>query len=318
MLKNISVRTKIILIFILITIPAIITNGLAFYSLRQVSKTITSDFPENLKIISEKAYLNNLAHLALYYDEILTQSARNFAFTKDQKWEQRYNIEGPNLNKTIKEALILSDSVDQVVFAGLEQTNLKLTEMEEEAITLVNNNETTEAIKILESVEYQQLKEQYKNRLAEYANRRGTEYNKALSISTTNLEGASLKTKRVIDFNRDLIIIFTILGIFGVSTLALLLINLVFKPIKQIKAAILDIAKGNNDHRVEITGNSELANVARAFNQMADELQKSKNNTETIVKERIAELEALNQKLINRELKMVELKEEIKKLQVTK
>lgn len=30
--------------------------------------------------------------LMRYYDEVLTQSARNYAFTKDKKWEKDENI----------------------------------------------------------------------------------------------------------------------------------------------------------------------------------------------------------------------------------
>ena len=41
--------------------------------------------------------------LMRYYEEVLTQSARNYAFTQDKKWEQRYITIEPESDKIIKE-----------------------------------------------------------------------------------------------------------------------------------------------------------------------------------------------------------------------
>jgi len=38
--------------------------------------------------------LHNI-HLMRYYEEVLAQAARNYAFTGNKKWEQRYRMLGP-------------------------------------------------------------------------------------------------------------------------------------------------------------------------------------------------------------------------------
>ncbi|GIP36064.1 cell wall metabolism sensor histidine kinase WalK [Paenibacillus sp. J2TS4] len=53
----------------------------------------------------------------------------------------------------------------------------------------------------------------------------------------------------------------------------LLVLNRVFKPLKQISAASKSIAQGQYENRIEIKGHDELAEMAGSFNHMAEEIQ---------------------------------------------
>jgi hypothetical protein len=74
---------------------AVILMGSAFsyVSLSQAAApadaTHESD-TESIRDLETAARLRELALLIDYYDEVLTQSARNYTFTKDKKWERRY------------------------------------------------------------------------------------------------------------------------------------------------------------------------------------------------------------------------------------
>lgn len=93
-----------------------------------------------------------------YYGEVLTQSARNYAFTQDKKWEKRYRTIEPESNKIIKESISVSTPENRKFFEILDTANQALVKMEYRAIDLVNNGNTKKAVKILESDEYEKQK----------------------------------------------------------------------------------------------------------------------------------------------------------------
>lgn len=92
--------------------------------------------------------------LMRYYDEVLTQSARNCAFTGDEKWALRHKAIEPLSDKLLKDAIIHADIDIKPFFVTMDEANTKLVKMEHVAIDLANEGKKEEAIKILESDEY--------------------------------------------------------------------------------------------------------------------------------------------------------------------
>ena len=92
-----------------------------------------------------------------------------------------------------------------------------------------------------------------------------------------------------------------------------LIIIIVMKPITKLRKGVEIVGQGNLKHKIEINSKDEIGELAGAFNEMAANLQKSRTNIEKQVKERTADLERLNKSMVGRELKMMELKKEIKK-----
>ena len=91
-----------------------------------------------------------------YYEEVLAQSARNYAFTSDQKWERRY-IEYEKLSdKLLKQAIKNADSKIKDFFIKMDISNMNLIKMELLAIDFVNNKKLEKAIELLDSREYLQ------------------------------------------------------------------------------------------------------------------------------------------------------------------
>jgi signal transduction histidine kinase len=67
-----------------------------------------------------------------------------------------------------------------------------------------------------------------------------------------------------------------LIGIAVSSLLAvclILLLNRIFKPLKQISEASQSIASGDYANRLSVTGDDELAEMARSFNNMADAIE---------------------------------------------
>jgi signal transduction histidine kinase len=92
--------------------------------------------------------------LLRYYDEVLTQSARNYAFTADKKWELRYKAVEPLSEQLLRDIIKNADEKTLPFFENIGLANLFSVKMECEAIDLVNKGKKEDAIKILEGVEY--------------------------------------------------------------------------------------------------------------------------------------------------------------------
>jgi len=93
-------------------------------------------------------------------------------------------------------------------------------------------------------------------------------------------------------------------------------------PLAKLTDVSRNIAKGNLENRVDIKTEDEFGELAQSFNQMTESLQASYGELEEKVKIRTTELEKsvkelnkLNKVMTGRELKMIELKKEIKKLE---
>ena len=85
------------------------------------------------------------------------------------------------------------------------------------------------------------------------------------------------------------------------------------QPIKDLFKIVKTIAEGDLSKRAEVKSMDEIGRLASSFNEMADNLQESYKTVEDKVEQRTKQLEELNKKMVGRELKMIELKKEIKK-----
>ncbi len=71
-------------------------------------------------------YLDELADQIQYYDEVLTQSARNYAFTGDRKWRDRYTDTEPKLELVINEAIDEGNEEEKALFSSIDASNVYL------------------------------------------------------------------------------------------------------------------------------------------------------------------------------------------------
>ncbi|PBO84757.1 MAG: hypothetical protein COA77_07930 [Thaumarchaeota archaeon] len=99
------------------------------------------------------------AEMMQYYDEVLAQSARNYAFTSNKKWEQRYREVEPLSDKILKDAIKKAGVSKRGFFSRMDSANQKLVKMEYTAIDYVNNDKPKQAIELLDSEEYLKQRE---------------------------------------------------------------------------------------------------------------------------------------------------------------
>ncbi len=118
------------------------------------------------------------------------------------------------------------------------------------------------------------------------------------------------------------------LVVLGVIALLIIITNVWFLrksiigPIQKLSKAVEQIIHGDLSQRVSIKSKDEIGVLAHSFNAMTSKLEKSHAELEDKVKEKTEELaekvlefEKMNKLMVGRELRMVELKQQIKKAQ---
>ncbi len=101
-----------------------------------------------------------------------------------------------------------------------------------------------------------------------------------------------------------LLVAFGVVAFVGGSGLVAFVIFSVVRPLGSLRASARAIASGNLDARAKVSGPTEVASLARDFNAMAterqraeDALRQARNELETRVKERTADLTLANERL---------------------
>lgn len=88
--------------------------------------------------------------------------------------------------------------------------------------------------------------------------------------------------------------------------------RLILRPLKSLKEAVDDITETNDLSKdVPEKSNDEFGSLGKSFNNLKDKLRKSHSEIEYKIKQRTAELEALNSSMVGRELQMIELKKKL-------
>lgn len=174
-----TIRTSLLVFLTLLVI-------LLLYKTNSQSHQLEKTIPQTLQAVVDSSYLNSLAQTIRYYDEVLTQSARNYALTGDVKWEKRYNDSSPILDRVIQEAIHKGTAADAVIFTSIDIANQKLVKMERDSLALVDATKKSEALSILESTTYNDQKTIYQGGLDEYLQSRKLVADSAFTTSITN------------------------------------------------------------------------------------------------------------------------------------
>ncbi len=280
-----KIGQKLILGFSAVVLLVGVVGSTCLLQLRRIAEPLNTDIPESERKIHETSHLDGLAQFIRYYDEVLTQSARNFAFTQEQKWEQRYRDVEPKLDKIIKEAIEKGDEKDKEFFSSVDKANLALVEMEYAAIELVNNGRSQEAVKILESNKYWNEKKIYKQGLISYVHRRGAQYDEALSASTETIRLATTRSQSLIKIGTLVVSTCVIIALILSAGTGFIIFRSISKPISSLKVAASEIGKGKLDTQIDIQSSDELGELADSFRKMTEDLKETTTSINNLEKE---------------------------------
>ena len=298
--------------FLLIALPSTLIGWYAIKQLTKIATPIETEIPQRIGLLSTDSQWQLMAETIRYYDEVLTQAARNYAFTDNVKWKIIYDEAVPKLDEVIKTVLSRGDVQDKKIFGDIDSANLRLVEMETTAFSLTDSKKSKEAVEILESSEYWQQKEIYKAGLEEFANKRGLQYSQSTVQSIQALNRMTKETDMLISQSLAVISVVMILS-FGLALVSgILTVYWLTRPIMKLKKTVREISEGNLDERVEIESKDEIGELGTAFNKMTEKLKQTQEEIEAKIMNRTKELEKVNGYMVGRELKMIELKKKIK------
>ena len=271
-----KLKIKLTVSFLFIGILIVILGGISLNQLTALSEPLNNEIPSQITELHVKSDLDAHAQLIRYYDEVLTQSARNYAFTLDKKWEQRYFENVPLLDKNINHAIEKGDKTEQEFFQSVNIANLALIDLEIESINFANDGNSAQAVKILQSEKYWDLKEIYEKGLRDYVSSRGLEYDQALTGSSQILEETTKKTQEILIFSIESVLIFVIFGVASSIFLGFIISKSITKPIESLNEAVNCITEGKSDVQIKIKSPDEFRELVNSFNSMSYSLAKSK------------------------------------------
>ncbi len=236
--------------------------------LNQVAEPLNVQMPESIQQVRDASYMDSTAQLIRYYDEVLTQSVRNYAFTNDTKWLERYRLAETDLDAKIKEALERGDPQDNKILSDVNSANLASVNLEQESIQLVSEGRQEEAIKILDSEEYLYQKGIYQQRILDFALAREVKNQKAIDDLSSNLDFVTSSTKEVVNSSSKILWALTVLTLLIVIFLGFYFTNAISKPLNKLTRTVDEVSKGNFDVEVEKSG------VVDEINTLADSLNR--------------------------------------------
>ncbi|WP_052755453.1 HAMP domain-containing histidine kinase [Candidatus Nitrosotenuis cloacae] len=274
------------LIIIAITAPNGIIGFLKVDNSLSHLKTDTKSSLDDLKTVS---HLNSLTVFMRYYDELLTQAARNYAFTSDEKWAELYFDAEPKLDKTIQEAFTIGSQKEKTLFNTINQANVLLVDFEHRSIDLVREGKQSEAISLLESADYWNAKNLYHQALEEYSKDKGMEFDQTLDVSTIKIDQSITDVETLLAETQTLLFI-------GIPTLLMIAILLSYfisrsisRPIKLLRLAADEVSQGNYNIKFQTQSNDELDDLGQKFESMVNSFENSIETERklTIIQERL-------------------------------
>ena len=274
--KKISVQLMIIVGFLVIFFSIGLFGYVILANISKIIIPLEKDIPQNILEIHQISRLNGLAQFIKYYDEVLTQSARNYAFTRDKKWKERYASVEPELDRVIKEAIGEGDEKDRQFFLSINSANEALVKMEYDSISLIDGGSHQEAVKILESEEYSNQKKIYSKGMEEYVARKGSRYNEVILTSTKSFNESIAKTQDIAKTSRRFVSLFILSILIASVALGIFISNKVSNRIKKLSGIAAEISRGNLDVEAAVETEDEMGNLAESLNKMILALRESK------------------------------------------
>lgn len=290
MFKNIKISIRLMAGFLSVACLVALVSIVAYVELNKVLTPLTRDIPKGLREIEVTSHLDGLAQKIRYLDQVLTDSARNYAFTEDRKWKYRYQIMEPQLENNIKEAIKRGGAWDKEIFSDLHKAKMGFVEMENRAIQAVDASTAREAVRILESPDYWKFKEEYKKGLESYVEMRGKKSGESLEVTSTKVNQIVEQTHELVQESLRFLMMIGIFALILATILGLLVSNSILQPITALQRGAQIIGKGDLHYRIGIDARDEIGQLAVAFNEMTGKLKESYSGLEQKVQEKTREL----------------------------
>lgn|GEM_PF-1119457 len=307
-LRSSSLGRRLVLAFLFLSSLVAAVGFFSYCQLNKLIEPLTVDIPQGLDEVQRTSHLDSLAQKIRLYDQILTESLKDYVKTGDRQHKYRYQEFEPRLAAVIREALEKGDETDKKIFGGVQNAKRAYAELDLQCIRFMESAQTENALGILESREYWEAKRAYKQSLEPYVERRGKEHGESLDATAEKVDLIVHRTHALVEESLRMLLVFSLAAALLAVFLGMLVSRTILRPIKILQSGAEIIGRGNLLHRINVKSRDEIGHLAEAFNEMAEKLSEFYLGLEDKVREKTRELEQ----------KYEEEKEQKKKLEMSK
>lgn len=257
-----SIKRQIFTPFLILAIVLTLILGgvgsLSFLAVKQIR--------ERLETAQHLQQQVSRAQDIVWLDEVLTQSCRNFVFTQNPEWQQRYDHYGARLDQVILEARQESkaDEVRQL-FERQGQANAALVALELQAFELVQQQQLAQALAILDGEAYQSWKKVYAETIQSFLQHSQHDMQFFNHQLPEELQYAAYVSDGILLSSLVLIVLLVILAYWFALRFS--------RPLQALCHYTAEVAKGHLNLKVPaIKSNDEVAKLAQSLQHMAESL----------------------------------------------
>ncbi|NDB88222.1 MAG: sensor histidine kinase [Thaumarchaeota archaeon] len=261
-------QKKILIGFITIIAISVPNGIVSFLEVENTLTEIDSHAKTSIEDVKMMSRLDNSVTLMRYYDEVLTQAARNYAFTSDQKWLDVYSQTQPKLHTIISEACSSSPKNEKILFDKIAEINTTLENLEAKSLELTKQGKPSEAIALLDSTDYQNAKNAYSETLMQYSKQSEQDFDRADDMSTGEINQLLDEIKTLLSETQVLLYIgILVLLVIGVA-LGYFISRSISRPIDALNKAADRVSKGDYDVQFQTKTNDEIGQLGQKLQAM--------------------------------------------------
>lgn len=306
-----SLKRKLIILFIF---TLVIEIGLGIYILLEKNKALdllTIKTTHSMEVTELNIELSTLFQQLSYYDEALTDIARNYVYITDPNLKNKYYDITEKINLTLEKINSRSNSDTRELFVLTSKTNNELQKKEEAAIALAEQGRKSDALALLDSNDYSKQKDILSSIIKKYYKFEGENINGSVENSLEELKILNKDISKIITLNAILVILLLLTTIFLVFVIYFFVYYYILKRIFSLSIVARAVSYGDKTKRSTDIGKDEIGQLAKDVNLMIDQSNFTNSEIDKQVIERTENLEKITRLITTRELKMKEMKKKI-------
>lgn len=280
-IRTMRINQRLNLGFVAIALWALVVGHMAILQMSKIREPLKGDIPGALESIGTTAHLDQQVQMARYYDEALAHSALTYASTQDPKWEQRYRQIKAKRDRLINENATESKE-DTRLLLDLRATQSPLEQMEYEAIKLADDGKVAEAIALLQSSTYADLRTALEQTIESHAQKIHDAYGQALTNATQAVDAASHQMRSLVESSQRLVSVFVIIAIVLALGSGFLIARSISTPLRALRIAAGEIGRGRLDVDVATDTDDEIGQLATSFKKMANDLKRTTTSVDNL------------------------------------
>ncbi len=288
---RINIGMKLIISFVFIALISAVVSIFSFREFGKLHQPLTQDIPQGLREIEQTSYLDGLAQKIQDYEQILNESVRNYARTGNRKWRYRYFDMEPKLEKVIREALQKGDDEDKEIFNEIYSAKALFADTEYESIKEMDNGNKVLAIELIESTVYWQFKEAYREKLRDYAERRGKKMGETLVVTSARVDSIVENTQHLVNGSIRFLTTVSVVAVVLAVFIGIFISRSISKPLRVLQAGAQIVGKGRLEYHIKVNSHDEVGDLADSFNEMTRKLQDSYSGLEEKVRIKTQDLQ---------------------------